>query len=148
MLFSLFVGVVAFTLMYVWLVIHRQRAMAMEDALEDRASTTRWRPAGPRRWRRERDVAMEDAGFIIGSYVVTFAVVGALAWLRSCGAGRRSWRQRTARRRRQVLDLSARSMTDLIDLVPAADAGAPAADVAAGAGSRSWCSCSCSSPAA
>jgi heme exporter protein C len=36
MLFTLFVGVVAFTLMYVWLVIHRQRTMAVEDALEDR----------------------------------------------------------------------------------------------------------------
>jgi heme exporter protein C len=35
MLFTLFVGVVAFTLMYVWLVIHRQRTMAAEDALED-----------------------------------------------------------------------------------------------------------------
>ena len=35
MLFSLFVGVVAFTLLYVWLVMHRARAMAMEDMLED-----------------------------------------------------------------------------------------------------------------
>lgn len=35
MLFTLFVGVVAFTLMYAWLVIHRQRAMAVEDVLED-----------------------------------------------------------------------------------------------------------------
>jgi heme exporter protein C len=35
MLFSLFVGVVAFTLLYVWLVLHRSRAMAMEDILED-----------------------------------------------------------------------------------------------------------------
>ena len=25
-------------------------------------------------------IAMEDAGFVIGSYVITFAVVGALAW--------------------------------------------------------------------
>ncbi len=36
MLFSLFVGVVAFTLLYVWLVIHRQRTLAAEDALDDR----------------------------------------------------------------------------------------------------------------
>lgn len=36
MLFSLFVGVVAFTLLYAWLVIHRTRAMAMEDVLDDR----------------------------------------------------------------------------------------------------------------
>jgi heme exporter protein C len=34
-LFSLFVGVVAFTLVYVWLVLHRTRVMAMEDALDD-----------------------------------------------------------------------------------------------------------------
>jgi heme exporter protein CcmD len=25
-------------------------------------------------------IAMDDAGFIVGSYVITFAVVGALAW--------------------------------------------------------------------
>ena len=35
MLFSLFVGVIAFTLLYVWLVLHRSRTMAMEDLLED-----------------------------------------------------------------------------------------------------------------
>jgi heme exporter protein C len=36
MLFSLFVGVVAFTLLYLWLVLHRTRAMAMQDLLDDR----------------------------------------------------------------------------------------------------------------
>jgi heme exporter protein C len=36
MLFSLFVGIIAFTLLYVWLVLHRQRVMAMEDAIEER----------------------------------------------------------------------------------------------------------------
>ena len=36
MLFSLFVGVVAFTLLYVWLMLHRSRAIAMEDMLDDR----------------------------------------------------------------------------------------------------------------
>ena len=36
MLFSLFVGVIAFTLLYVWLMLHRMRAMAMEDLLDDR----------------------------------------------------------------------------------------------------------------
>ena len=36
MFFTLLVGVVAFTLLYVWLVLHRTRAMAMEDLLEDR----------------------------------------------------------------------------------------------------------------
>ena len=35
MLFTLFVGIIAFTLLYVWLVIHRQRTMAAEDALDD-----------------------------------------------------------------------------------------------------------------
>ncbi len=34
MLFSLFVGVVAFTLLFVWLLLHRSRMMAMEDMLE------------------------------------------------------------------------------------------------------------------
>jgi heme exporter protein C len=35
MLFTLFVGIVAFTLMYAWLVIHRQRTLTVEDALDD-----------------------------------------------------------------------------------------------------------------
>jgi heme exporter protein C len=35
MLFTLFVGLVAFTLLYVWLVIHRQRTLTAEDALDD-----------------------------------------------------------------------------------------------------------------
>jgi heme exporter protein C len=36
MLFSLFVGVVAFTLLYLWLVLHRTRTMLLEDYLDDR----------------------------------------------------------------------------------------------------------------
>lgn len=36
MLFTLFVGVIAFSLLYLWLVLHRTRVMAMEDMLEDR----------------------------------------------------------------------------------------------------------------
>ncbi len=35
MLFSLFIGVIAFTLVYVWLLLHRSRALAMEDILDD-----------------------------------------------------------------------------------------------------------------
>jgi len=35
MLFSLFVGVVAFTLVYLWLMIHKIRIARMEDALDD-----------------------------------------------------------------------------------------------------------------
>jgi heme exporter protein C len=36
MLFSLFVGVIAFSLLYVWLVMHRTRGLEMEDYLDDR----------------------------------------------------------------------------------------------------------------
>ncbi len=36
MAFTLFLGIVVFTLLYVWLVLHRQRTMAMEDAQADR----------------------------------------------------------------------------------------------------------------
>ena len=35
MLFSLFVGVVAFTLVYCWLMLHKNRVLMMEAALED-----------------------------------------------------------------------------------------------------------------
>jgi len=35
MLFSLFVGLIAFSLLYVWLLLHRSRAMAMADMLDD-----------------------------------------------------------------------------------------------------------------
>ena len=36
MLFTLLLGTVAFTMMYVWYVLHRQRVLAMEDALDDK----------------------------------------------------------------------------------------------------------------
>ena len=36
MLFSLFLGLVSFTLLFVWLVLHRQRTMMLEDAFSDR----------------------------------------------------------------------------------------------------------------
>jgi heme exporter protein C len=36
MLFSFFIGMIVFTMLYVWLVLHRQRVMAMQDALDDR----------------------------------------------------------------------------------------------------------------
>lgn len=51
MLFSLLVGVVAFSLLYVWLVLHRTRGMEMEDLLDDRgldlAVAARRAEAGP-----------------------------------------------------------------------------------------------------
>ena len=36
MLFTLFVGLVSFTLLYVWLVMHRQRVSALDDIVDDR----------------------------------------------------------------------------------------------------------------
>ena len=36
MLFSLFLGLVTFTLLFTWLVLHRQRTMMLEDAFSDR----------------------------------------------------------------------------------------------------------------
>jgi len=33
MLFTLFVGIIAFSLMYLWLLLHRQRILAMEDSI-------------------------------------------------------------------------------------------------------------------
>jgi heme exporter protein C len=36
MLFSLFIGIICFTLLYVWLLLHRQRVLAMNDAFDDR----------------------------------------------------------------------------------------------------------------
>lgn len=35
MLFTWFLGMIAFTLLYVWLMLHRTRSMAMEDLLDD-----------------------------------------------------------------------------------------------------------------
>ena len=35
MLFTLFLGVAVFTLMYVWLLLHRQRSLALDDMLDD-----------------------------------------------------------------------------------------------------------------
>jgi heme exporter protein C len=50
MLFSLFLGLVAFTMLFAWLVLHRQRGMMLEDAFSDRgldvAITARRNEAG------------------------------------------------------------------------------------------------------
>jgi heme exporter protein C len=35
MLFTLFLGVIVFSMMYVWLVLHRQRSLAMQDLIDD-----------------------------------------------------------------------------------------------------------------
>jgi heme exporter protein C len=35
MLFTLFVGIIAFTLLYVWLVLHRQRVLTLVDQVDD-----------------------------------------------------------------------------------------------------------------
>jgi heme exporter protein C len=53
MLFSLFFGVVVFTMMYVWLVLHRQRALALQDMIDD---------SGLDRAIAERRLEMSDHG--------------------------------------------------------------------------------------
>ena len=91
MLFSLFVGVVAFTLLYVWLVMHRSRAMAMEDLLDDHGLDVALadRRAEADGGHGRSGAAMEDAGFIIGSYVDHVrSSVGAARLARSSAAGR------------------------------------------------------------
>jgi heme exporter protein C len=35
MLFTIFLGVIVFTLMYLWLLLHRQRALALQDLVDD-----------------------------------------------------------------------------------------------------------------
>jgi len=35
MLFSLFFGIIVFTMMYIWLVLHRQRVLTLDDLLDD-----------------------------------------------------------------------------------------------------------------
>jgi hypothetical protein len=53
----LFVGLITFTLLYVWLLLHKQRQLALEDAVEDhgldvalverrREASTSTRPGG------------------------------------------------------------------------------------------------------
>ena len=92
MLFSLFIGVMAFTLLYVWLLLHRTR----RDGDGRPARRSRSRPGGRRspgggsrdRRRGGAVVAIEDAGFILGSYAVTSAVIAGLAW-RVLRSGRR-----------------------------------------------------------
>jgi heme exporter protein C len=59
MLFSLFVGVVAFTLLYVWLMLHRTRVLAMEDHLEDHDLES---ALAARRDEGMRDEGMRDEG--------------------------------------------------------------------------------------
>jgi heme exporter protein C len=36
MLFTLFIGLICFTLLYVWMLLHRQRVLAMNDAFDDK----------------------------------------------------------------------------------------------------------------
>ena len=77
MLFTLFLGVVAFTLLYAWLVIHRQRTMAAEDALDDvgldqaiEAAVAPWRcRSGGRRFHHRqlrRDVRLHRRLRLVG----------------------------------------------------------------------------------
>ena len=87
---------------------------------------------------------MEDAGFIIGCYVITFGPIAVYAW-----SVLRRARRATSRLpgRGQALDVSKRrSMSDL-DLSPRHEPGRRASRAVA-AGRRSSCWRSCSSPAA
>ena len=110
MLFSLFVGVIAFTLLYVWLVLHRSRTMAMEDMLEDRGLDEAIADARGRRRRERGDLAMETPG---SSSAATSSRSPSSARWRGASLRRRSPVGAACRRRRQVLDLSRRPMTDL-----------------------------------
>ena len=74
MLFTLLLGIVAFTVLYAWLVIHRQRAA------DRRGPARRGRPRpGDRRAPAGGAGLMEDAGFILTAYAVTFGAVIAYA---------------------------------------------------------------------
>ena len=60
MLFSLFVGVVAFTLVYAWLMVHRFRVARLEEQLDDHGARPRARGA-PGRSGAAEDVVRRDA---------------------------------------------------------------------------------------
>ena len=105
MLFSLFVGVVAFTLLYVWLVLHRTRAMAMEDLLDDQGLDVALADAARRGGGRMTGQCWRwtTPGSSSAATSSRSPSVGALAW-RFVRHGRQL--RRAGRRRRQVLDLT------------------------------------------
>ena len=145
MLFSLFVGVVAFTLLYVWLVMHRTRAMAMEDLLDDHGLDVALATGAPKRAAdgdAGGELSMEDAGFIIGSYVVTF---GDGRVRRLAVRPSRPPAGRAGARRRQVLAVADDRPRARAPVVRRRVRTRPARS---DGGSRSSCSGWCSSPAA
>ena len=94
--------------------MHRSRTMALEDMLEDEGlehALAERRAEAVVVMIGTALIAMEDAGFIIGSYIITFAVVGCVG---VADRASRSAAVTTSRRRRQVLDLTrCVLMTDL-----------------------------------
>ena len=68
MLFTLFSGIVTFTLMYAWLVIHRHRALTAEDLLDDVGLEAALAERRQESLVPDRIASMmEDAGFIVTS---------------------------------------------------------------------------------
>lgn len=61
MLFSLFIGVIAFSCLYAWLMMHRTRVMAMEDLIDDRGLDEALVA------RRQEGVAHDDRGLATGT---------------------------------------------------------------------------------
>ena len=137
MLFTLFVGLVVFTLIYVWLLLHRQRQLWLEDhqgqtSLDLAIAERRAEADRPRAWQRDRSpsehrpVACAAAAstsrssrmptrcvtrqYVIPAYV---AVVGSVAAFAAYTVvrGRRLARRRPPRG--QAVDLTPRTVTDL-----------------------------------
>ena len=82
MLFSFFIGMIVFTLLYVWLVLHRQRVLAMQDALDDRgledALAERRGEAVAATGIDTARRALMQTTFVAICYVATFGGIGVL----------------------------------------------------------------------
>ena len=90
MLFSLFVGIIAFTLLYVWLVLHRQRVLAHGGRPRRPRPRPRTRRASGRRSTGLMLASMtvsEQTPYVVISYVVT---LGGIAPVRVAHARPRS----------------------------------------------------------
>ena len=146
MLFSLFVGMIVFTLLYVWLVLHRSSGLARGPAARrpgprrrDRRTTPR-SGGRPRRGHRTRDRRVKYAQFVIRlrRHLRRRWRLHAAMMLR----GRASSAERPPPRSNAV-DLSPRTVTDARR--PPSDGDAAAAPLGAvrrlgaRAGRRAWC---------
>ena len=97
MAFTLWWGVLSFTLVFVYLLDKRYRLECLEEELEERelqqAIEERVRGANPASTRAGRGVQVRFAEYVIGGWVLTGAVLGAY-WVRL--------RQRTRRAERSL----------------------------------------------